>query len=105
MVGSAPSTTPRLTSACSPNIAVMPNAEVAAERIARAQAPPARRATPAAEHARDGDDADEAQLLADDGHDVVGVRLGQEEQLLLARRRGRARVTPPEPIEISDSVI
>src|SRR5947209_8708429 len=53
-------------------------------RVARAQ----RRSRPAPheqrEHQRHAGDADETELLADDGHDVVGVRFGQEEELLLA---------------------
>ena len=51
------------------------------------------------------DDAHEAQLLADDGADEVGVRLGQEEQLLSPVARARRLMSPPEPKLISDSEI
>ena len=51
--------------------------------------------------AQSASDADEAELLADDRGDEVGVRLGQVERLQ-ARARGRARTAPPEPKLMTD---
>ena len=65
--------------------------QVAAERVARAE----RRAQPAPDqHAEQPPTTnsmpEQPQLLADDGQDEVGVRLGQEEQLLPAVAEAQA---------------
>ncbi len=94
-VGSAPSTTPMFTIACRLNIAVSAEGQIAAERIARLERRP--RAAPGDhdEDERDGEDAEEAELFTDDRHDVVGVRLGQEEQLLPAVAEAEAMDARP----------
>src|SRR4029450_1073099 len=81
LVGSRPVTTPRLTSVWVAMSSVMPSARDAPNGSwARPAAQP-----PPDEHGEEPDEHDgahEAQLLADDGEDEVGVRLGQIEELL-----------------------
>ena len=71
--------------------ATTPEAEVGAEGLRGVE----RRAQAAPDHdAVEGDqqaDADEAELLADDGEDEVGVRLGEEEELLPPVAQAQAR--------------
>ena len=78
-----------LMAACTTIIAVAPAARKAAKASGRRRAARRPRQATTAKHEHDRHGADEAELLADDREDEVGVGIRQEEELLPA---------PPEPV-------
>ena len=105
VIGRRPMTAPMLTNAWTTNQAVMPDGQQHAEAVGGAQGGADAEDAERDEQADDHDGADQAELLADDGEDEVGVGVGQEAPLGPAGAEARRRSSPPEARPTSDWMV
>ena len=106
VTGSTPTTAPMLISVSAADPGHEPEREQRAEAVGRLRGRPDPEPHEAAEEDEHQSGPDDAELLADDREDEVGVRVGQEAPLCLpAAEPGAEEVARPEPDQRLDDLV